>query len=205
MHAGQGCAIPTRMLLPRSRYDEGVEILSAMYEGVVVGDPQKPETLSGPVISAKQRDRVLGYIQRGMDEGAKLIVGGTEAPAGFDAGFYVKPTLFVDVDNSMTIAQEEIFGPVLAVIRYEDDDDAVRIANDSVYGLAGNVMSSSLDRSLALARRLRAGVIGVNGGAAYGPDVPFGGYKASGVGRQNGYAGFEQYLEVKSVAWPVTD
>jgi aldehyde dehydrogenase (NAD+) len=203
MHAGQGCAIPTRMLLPRSRYDDGVEILAAMYEGVVPGDPQKPETLCGPVISAKQRDRVLGYIQQGIDEGAKLIVGDTDTPAGFDTGFYVKPTLFVDVDNSMTIAQEEIFGPVLAVIPYEDDDDAVRIANDSMYGLAGNVMSSSLERSLALARRLRAGVIGVNGGAAYGPDVPFGGYKASGVGRQNGYAGFDQYLEVKSVAWPV--
>ena len=203
IHAGQGCAIPTRMLLPRSRYDEGVEILAAMYEGVVPGDPQKPETLCGPVISAKQRARVLGYIQQGIDEGAKLIVGGTDTPPGFDTGFYVEPTLFVDVDNSMTIAQEEIFGPVLAVIPYDDEDDAVRIANDNMYGLAGNVMSSSLERSLALARRLRAGIIGVNGGAAYGPDVPFGGYKASGVGRQNGYAGFDQYLEVKSVAWPV--
>jgi acyl-CoA reductase-like NAD-dependent aldehyde dehydrogenase len=203
MHAGQGCAIPTRMLLPRSRYDEGVEILTTMYEGVVAGDPQKPETLCGPVISAKQRARVLGYIQQGIDEGAELVVGGIDTPAGLDSGFYVRPTLFVDVDNSMTIAQEEIFGPVLAVIPYDDEDDAVRIANDSMYGLAGNVMSSSLERSLALARRLRAGVIGVNGGAAYGADVPFGGYKASGVGRQNGYAGFDQYLEVKSVAWPV--
>jgi acyl-CoA reductase-like NAD-dependent aldehyde dehydrogenase len=203
MDAGQGCAIPTRMLLARSRYDEGVEILAAMYEGVVAGDPQKPDTLCGPVISAKQRERVLGYIHNGIDEGAKMIVGGTDTPAGVDAGFYVKPTLFVDVDNSMAIAQEEIFGPVLAVIPYDDEDDAVRIANDSIYGLAGNVMSNSHERSLALARRLRAGVIGVNGGAAYGADVPFGGYKASGVGRQNGYTGFEQYLEVKSVAWPV--
>ena len=114
----------------------------------------------------------------------------------------VKPTLFVDVDNSMTIAQEEIFGPVLAVIPFDDEEDAIRIANDSVYGLAGNVMSGSLERSLAVARRLRAGFIGVNGGAAYGADVPFGGYKASGVGRQNGLAGFDQYLEVKSIAWP---
>ena len=155
------------------------------------------------MISAKQRTRVLGYIQKGIDEGAKLLVGGTDAPAGRDKGFWVKPTLFVDVDNAMTIAQEEIFGPVLAVIPYEDEEDAIRIANDSIYGLAGNVMSGSLERSLAVARRLRAGFIGVNGGAAYGADVPFGGYKASGVGRQNGHAGFDQYTELKSVAYPV--
>jgi len=202
MHAGQGCAIPTRMLLPRARYDDGVEILKAMYEGIAPGDPQAPETLCGPVISARQRARVVGYIQAGIDEGARLLVGGPDAPPGFDKGYYVKPTLFVDVDNKMTIAQEEIFGPVLVVIPYEDEEDAIRIANDSVYGLAGNVMSSSLEHAQATARRLRAGVIGVNGGAAYGADVPFGGYKASGVGRQNGYAGFEQYLEIKSVAWP---
>ena len=155
------------------------------------------------MISAKQRERVLGYIQKGIDEGAKLLVGGTDAPAGRDKGFWVKPTLFVDVDNAMTIAQEEIFGPVLVVIPFEDEEDAVRIANDSIYGLAGNVMSGSLERSLAVARRLRAGFIGVNGGAAYGADVPFGGYKASGVGRQNGIAGFDQYTEIKSVAYPV--
>jgi len=202
MHAGQGCAIPTRMLLPRSRYDEGVELLRAMYEGVAPGDPQAPETLCGPVISAKQRARVVGYIRAGIDEGARLVVGGPDAPAGFDRGFYVRPTLFADVDNAMAIAQEEIFGPVLAVIPYDDEEDAIRIANDSVYGLAGNVMSSSLERAQRVARRIRAGVVGVNGGAAYGADVPFGGYKHSGVGRQNGYAGFDQYLEVKSVAWP---
>jgi len=203
MHAGQGCAIPTRMLLPRSRYDEGVEILKGMYESVAVSDPQEAGTLCGPVISAKQRKRVLGYIQKGIDEGAKLLVGGTEAPAGRDKGFWVKPTLFVDVDNAMTIAQEEIFGPVLAVIPFENEEDAIRIANDSIYGLAGNVMSGSLEHSLAVARRLRAGFIGVNGGTGYGADVPFGGYKASGVGRQNGYAGFDQYTELKSVAYPV--
>ena len=203
MHAGQGCAIPTRMLLPRSRYREGVEMLTAMYEGIAPGDPQAPETLCGPVISAKQRLRVVSYIRKGIDEGANLVVGGTEQPEGLDRGFYVKPTLFVDVDTTMTIAQEEIFGPVLCVIPYDDEDDAVRIANDSRYGLAGNVMSGSLERSLAVARRLRAGMIGVNGGAGYSPDVPFGGYKESGVGRQNGHAGFAQYLEIKSVAWPV--
>ena len=204
MHAGQGCAIPTRMLLPRSRYDEGVEMLVGMYEGVAAGDPQASETLCGPVISAKQRERVRGYIQKGIDEGAKLVVGGTDAPSDLDKGFYVTPTLFVDVDNAMTIAREEIFGPVLVVIPFDDDEHAIRIANDSAYGLAGNVMAGSFERALAVARQLRAGVIGVNGGAAYGADVPFGGYKASGVGRQNGYAGFEQYLEIKSVAWPVT-
>lgn len=203
MHAGQGCAIPTRLLLPRSRYDEGVQTLQAMYQSIAVGDPQEPGTLCGPVISVKQRERVLGYIQKGIDEGANLLVGGTDKPAGRDKGFWVKPTLFVDVDNTMTIAQEEIFGPVLAVIPFQDEKDAIRIANDSIYGLAGNVMSGSLDRALAVARRLRAGFIGVNGTAAYGADVPFGGYKASGVGRQNGYAGFDQYTELKSVGHPV--
>ena len=203
MHAGQGCAIPTRLLLPRSRHDEGVQILKGMYESVAVGDPQEPGTLCGPVISAKQRTRVLGYIQKGIDEGATLLVGGTDAPAGRDMGFWVRPTLFVDVDNAMTIAQEEIFGPVLAVIPFEDEEDAIRIANDSLYGLAGNVMSGSLERSLAVARRLRAGFLGVNGGAPYGADVPFGGYKASGIGRQNGHAGFDQYTELKSIAYPV--
>ena len=202
MHAGQGCAIPTRMLLPRSRYAEGVAILENMYKSIAPGDPQDPSTLCGPVISAKQRQRVLSYIQKGIDQGAKLLVGGVEKPAGRDQGFWVRPTLFVDVDNAMTIAQEEIFGPVLVVIPFEDEEDAIRIANDSIYGLAGNVMSGSLERSLAVARRLRAGFIGVNGGAPYGADVPFGGYKASGVGRQNGFAGFDQYTEIKSVAWP---
>ena len=205
MHAGQGCAAPTRMLLPRSRYDEGVAILKGIYENIAAGDPQDPGTLCGPVISGKQQERILGYIQKGVDEGATMLVGRTEAPKEFDKGFWVSPTLFTDVDNSMTIAQEEIFGPVLAVIPYEDEEDAIRIANDSVYGLAGNVMSSSLDRSLAVARRLRAGFIGLNGTAGYGADVPFGGYKDSGVGRQNGIEGFHQYMEVKSVSYPADE
>jgi acyl-CoA reductase-like NAD-dependent aldehyde dehydrogenase len=155
------------------------------------------------VISAKQRSRVLSYIRKGVDEGAKLLVGGTEPPAGRDRGFWVRPTLFVDVDNRMTIAQEEIFGPVLVVLPYEDEDDAVRIANDSVYGLAGNVMSGSPERAMAVARQLRAGFIGVGGCAAYGADAPFGGYKQSGIGRQNGVAGFDQYTEIKTVGYPV--
>ncbi|WP_375372737.1 MULTISPECIES: aldehyde dehydrogenase family protein [unclassified Mycolicibacterium] len=204
MHAGQGCANPTRLLLPRSRYDEGVEILKGIYENVAPGDPQDPATLCGPVISDKQRSRVRGYIRKGVEEGATLLVGGDEPPDGMDTGFFVKPTLFVNVDNSMTIAQEEIFGPVLSVIPFDDEDDAVRIANDSPYGLAGNVMAGSLDRALGVARRLRAGFIGLNGTAGYGADTPFGGYKASGVGRQNGVAGFDQYTEIKSVAYPAT-
>jgi aldehyde dehydrogenase (NAD+) len=202
MHAGQGCANPTRLLLPRSRYDEGVAILKGMYENVAPGDPQDPATLCGPVISDKQRKRVLGYIQKGIDEGATCLVGGTEAPAGFDTGFWVRPTLFVDVDNKMTIAQEEIFGPVLAVIPFDDEDDAIRIANDSMYGLAGNVMSGSVEHSLAVARRIRVGFIGAQGAAPYGADTPFGGYKYSGIGRQNGIAGFDQYTEIKSVGYP---
>jgi aldehyde dehydrogenase (NAD+) len=204
MHAGQGCAMPTRMLLPRSRYDEGVEILKGIYEGIVPGDPQDPGIICGPVISEKQRARVRGYIEKGIEEGARLVVGGAEPPDGLAKGYYVKPTLFADVDNSMTIAQQEIFGPVLVVIPYEDEDDAVRIANDSEYGLAGNVMAGTVDRALAVAKRLRAGFIGLNGTAGYGADTPFGGYKASGVGRQNGVAGFDQYTEVKSVAYPAT-
>jgi aldehyde dehydrogenase (NAD+) len=207
LHAGQGCATPTRLLLPRSRYDEGVALLVAMYAGIHPGDPQSAATLCGPVISARQRDRILAYIRRGVADGATLAVGGAELPDGemFSRGFWVRPTLFTGVDNAMTIAQEEIFGPVLAVIGYDDEDDAVRIANDSPYGLAGNVMSGSVARALAVARRIRSGFIGVNGAVGYGADVPFGGYKASGVGRQNGVAGFDQYTEVKSVAYPASE
>jgi aldehyde dehydrogenase (NAD+) len=200
-HAGQGCAIPTRMLLPRSRYGEGVELLKAMLGGIPVGDPQRPDVLMGPLISEKQRNRVLGYIEKGVEEGATLALGGGR-PADLPQGWFVEPTLFTDVDNSMTIAQEEIFGPVLVVIPYEDDDDAVRIANDSRYGLSGGVVSSSWDRAMAVAGRLRTGTVAVNGGGFYAPDVPFGGFKDSGIGRQNGIAGFDQYLEVKSLAWP---
>jgi aldehyde dehydrogenase (NAD+) len=201
-HAGQGCAIPTRMLLPRSRYDEGVAKLKEYLAMAPYGDPQRPDVMMGPLISEKQRHRVLGYIEKGKAEGATLALGGGR-PADLPKGWYVEPTMFVDVDNSMTIAREEIFGPVLVVIPFEDDDDAVRIANESVYGLAGMVASGSLNRALAVARRIRAGMVSVNGGAYHGADMPFGGYKSSGVGRQNGVAGFEQYLETKSVAWPL--
>jgi aldehyde dehydrogenase (NAD+) len=199
MHGGQGCAMPTRMLLPRSRYDEGIEIVAESFRNVTYGDPTDPGNIQGPQISAKQRDRVLGYIEKGVAEGARLVLGGGR-PAHLDKGWFVEPTLFADVENTMTIAREEIFGPVLVVIPFEDDDDAVRIANDNQYGLAGSVTSASDERALAVASRIRAGMISVNGGVSYGADAPFGGYKASGVGRQNGLEGFEQYLETKTVA-----
>jgi aldehyde dehydrogenase (NAD+) len=189
------------MLVPRDQLPMAEAIAKATAEAWVVGDPFGEGSNLGPLVSDAQRDRVRGYIEKGVEEGAKLVLGGGR-PAHLDKGWFVEPTMFVDVDNSMTIAQEEIFGPVLVVIPFEDDDDAVRIANDSAYGLSGAVYSASLDRALGIARRVRTGSMNVNGGAAYGADVPFGGYKASGVGRQNGVSGFDQYLEVKSVAWP---
>jgi len=200
-HAGQGCAISTRLLLPRSRYEEGLAIVAESFAGVKVGDPNDPEVLAGPLINAAQRDRVLGYIDSGRDEGARLVCGGRRPP-GLDRGWFVEPTLFADVDNRMRIAQEEIFGPVLVVIPFDDDDSAVAIANDSIYGLSGAVSSASETRALAVARRIRTGTLGVNGGNWYGADSPFGGYKASGIGRQGGLEGFEQYLETKTIALP---
>jgi aldehyde dehydrogenase (NAD+) len=200
-HAGQGCGIPTRMLVPRARYNEVAERLVSVLRMAPYGDPQRPDVMMGPLISAKQRERVLGFIDKGLAEGAKLALGGGR-PRAFSKGYYVEPTLFINVDNKMTIAQEEIFGPVLVLIPYDDDDDAVRIANDNRYGLVGSVFSGSLDRARAIAGRIRAGVLSINGGAAHGVDMPFGGYKWSGIGRQNGVAGFEQYLETKSIAWP---
>jgi aldehyde dehydrogenase (NAD+) len=202
-HAGQGCAIMTRLLLPRSRYEEGVEIAKASFEAVKYGDPTDIQNSMGPLINARQRERVLGYIEKGVSEGARLVTGG-KRPEHLPKGYYVEPTLFADVDNSMTIAQEEIFGPVLTVIPFEDDDDAVRIANDSIYGLSGGVTSGSLDRALAVARRVRTGTLVVNGGLWFGPDAPFGGYKQSGVGREMGVEGFEEYLETKTVGLPVS-
>jgi aldehyde dehydrogenase (NAD+) len=199
VHGGQGCVMPTRLLVPRSRYDEAIEIATPGFANFPYGDPTDASMMQGPQISAKQRDRVLSYIEKGKEEGARVVVGGGR-PAQFEKGYFVEPTLFADVDNSMTIAREEIFGPVLIVIPFEDDDDAVRIANDNQYGLGGYVTSGSVERATAVGRRLRAGTISVNGGISYGADAPFGGYKASGVGRQNGIEGFLQYLESKTIA-----
>jgi aldehyde dehydrogenase (NAD+) len=203
MHSGQGCAITTRMLLPRSRYDEGVALAKASFESFPYGDPTDLNNMAGPLINARQRDRVLGYIEKGKAEGAKCIVGGGPATQ-FDKGYFVQPTLFVDVDPNATIAREEIFGPVLVIIPYEDDDDAVRIANASRYGLSGGVVSKSFDRAMGVARRLRTGTVSVNGGLWFGPDSPFGGYKESGLGREHGVQGFEEYLETKTIGLPPT-
>jgi len=201
VHGGQGCAMQSRLLVPHARYDEAIELVAAGMAGVPYGDPTDDGNLMGPLVSARQRDRVLGYIAKGQEEGAKLVCGGGRPPH-LEKGYYVEPTLFAGVDNSMTIAQEEIFGPVLVIIGYEDDDDAVRIANDSKYGLSGGVVSADEDRATAVAKRIRTGSIGVNGGLWYGADSPYGGYKDSGIGRQCGTEGFEQYLETKAIAWP---
>jgi aldehyde dehydrogenase (NAD+) len=203
IHSGQGCAITTRLLLPRSRYDEGVEIVKAAFESFPYGDPTDLNNMAGPLINARQRERVLGYIEKGKAEGAKCVVGGGPATQ-FEKGYFVQPTLFVDVDPDMTIAQEEIFGPVLVVIPFDDDDDAVRIANNSRYGLSGGVISKSLDRAMSVARRIRTGTVSVNGGGWFGPDSPFGGYKQSGLGREHGVEGFEEYLETKTLGLPAT-
>jgi aldehyde dehydrogenase (NAD+) len=201
VHGGQGCAIATRLLLPRSRYEEGVAIVKAAFEGWRYGDPTDPSVLQGPQISRRQQERVLAYIAKGKQEGARCLVGGG-VPERLPRGFFVEPTLFVDVDPASTLAQEEIFGPVLCVIPYADDDAAVRIANQSIYGLSGAVHSQSEERALAVARRVRTGTISVNGGQWFHVDSPFGGYKQSGVGRENGVAGFEEYLETKVIALP---
>ena len=189
----------TRTLVHESRYDEAVELAKVAMEGVTYGDPTDPANIQGPLINARQRERVLGYIEKGVAEGARLVTGGGR-PAHLEKGYYVEPTLFADVDNSMTIAREEIFGPVLVMIPFHDEDDAVRIANDSDYGLSGAVTSASEERAVAVTRRIRAGTVGVNGGIYYSAGSPFGGYKASGLGRQNGNEGFEQYLETKTIA-----
>ncbi len=200
-HAGQGCAIPTRLLLPRSRYDEGVDTVREMLGSMPYGDPTDPANLMGPLVSEVQRERVLGMIRDAEEDGGKVILGG-KRPEHLDKGWFVEPTLIVDVDPDSRIAQQEVFGPVLVVIPYEDDDDAVRIANNSVYGLSGGVLSADVERAKAVGRRIRTGTLMINGGVYYGADVPFGGYRQSGLGREMGVAGFEEYLETKAFAEP---
>jgi aldehyde dehydrogenase (NAD+) len=200
-HGGQGCATSTRLLLPRSRYEEGVEAAAEMMAGVSYGDPEDPGNMTAAIVNRAQLERMDGLVQRAIAAGARAVVGGGIATQ-FERGFYFQPTLLADVDNGMEIAREEIFGPVLVVIPYEDDDDAVRIANDSIYGLSGGVSGNDRDRVLRVARRIRTGTMSVNGGLWYGADVPFGGFKQSGVGREMGVAGFEEYLEARSMAEP---
>jgi len=198
LNNGEACIAQTRILAPRSRYEEVVTALRDVVEALPVGDPMDEKTFIGPMVRRDQQERVLGYIRTGLAEGARLVTGGPEVPAGLENGNYVTPTVFADVDSSMRIAQEEIFGPVLVVIGYEDEDDAVRIANDSEYGLSGGVWSADEERAFAVARRIRTGTVTVNG-APIGFDGPFGGFKASGIGREYGAAGLLQYTEAKTV------
>jgi aldehyde dehydrogenase (NAD+) len=202
-HAGQGCAVQSRLLVPKSRYEEAKAILKQTYEsfGDNWGDVDSPDQVMGPLISKKQMERVLGYIELGKKEGATLLHGGNARPDK-GGGFFVEPTCFVDVTNDMRIAQEEIFGPVLVVIPFEDDEDAIRIANESAYGLSGGVNSGDQERAMKIARRIRTGSVGVNNGMCIAGDIPFGGYKASGIGREWGVEGIEEYTEIKMLAWP---
>jgi aldehyde dehydrogenase (NAD+) len=200
-HAGQGCAITTRLLLPRRRFDEAVEATAATLSSLGVGDPNDPGTVCGPLISARQRDRVEGYLRLAAEEGGTFVTGGGR-PAGRGRGYFVEPTLVTGLGNDSRVAREEIFGPVLVAIPHDGDDDAVRLANDSPYGLSGAVYGGDLERAWAVAKRIRSGTVSVNGGIWYGGDVPFGGFKQSGIGREMGVAGLEEYLETKVVAEP---
>jgi aldehyde dehydrogenase (NAD+) len=197
LNNGQTCTAHTRMLLPRSRYEEGVAIAAAAAAAMEVKSPTEEGMHMGPLISQAQWDRVQGYIQKGIDEGARVVAGGLGKPEGLDTGYYVRPTVFADVDNSMTIAQEEIFGPVLSIIPFDDDEDAVAIANDSLYGLAGGVWGSD-ERAMKVARAMRTGAVDVNGGG-FNIQAPFGGYKQSGYGRENGPYGIEEFLQTKAL------
>jgi aldehyde dehydrogenase (NAD+) len=200
-HAGQGCAITTRLVVPRARFDEATELAARTLSKLPAGDPTDPGIICGPLISARQRERVEGYLTLAVEEGGTVVCGGGR-PADQPRGFFIEPTLIVGLANRSRVAQEEIFGPVLVLIPHDGDDDAVAIANDSPYGLSGSVWSADRDRALAAANRIRTGTIGVNGGLWYSPDVPFGGYKQSGLGREMGVAGFEEYLQTKSLAEP---
>lgn len=198
LNSGQTCSALTRMLVPRSRLVEAENHAVEAASRMKIGDPFEQTTHLGPLASAAQRDRVNNYIQIGIDEGAKLLFGGVGIPEGISKGYYVKPTVFSNVNSAMTIAQEEIFGPVLCILPYDDEEDAIRIANDTVYGLAGGVWGADKDKAIAIARRMRTGQVEVNGGA-FNLGAPFGGYKQSGVGRELGDYGFEEFLEVKSL------
>jgi aldehyde dehydrogenase (NAD+) len=198
--AGQGCSINTRLLVQRGVYPEMVDKVKTAFESVVYGDPADPAVYMGPLINRRQHERVLSYIELGQAEGARLVTGG-HRPGAMESGYFVEPTVFADVDPRSRLAQEEIFGPVLCIIPFDDDDEAVEIANGTIYGLAAQVESGSLVRAEAMAHRLRAGSVNVNGGLYHAPDAPFGGYKQSGTGREMGVLGFDEYTEVKLLAY----
>ncbi|MGX9688313.1 aldehyde dehydrogenase family protein [Deinococcus wulumuqiensis] len=198
LNSGQTCSALTRMLVPRSRLPEVEAVVQGVVSQVKVGHPLAEGTTLGPLVSDVQRERVRGYIRKGMEEGAKLIAGGPDAPEGLEQGFFVRPTVFSEVTPDMTIAREEIFGPVLVIQPYDDEEDAIRIANDTEYGLAGGVWASDPERAVRVARRIRTGQVSINGGA-FNPVAPFGGYKQSGNGREFGRLGLEEFMEVKSL------
>jgi aldehyde dehydrogenase (NAD+) len=200
MNGGQACVAQTRYLVPAARHDEMVEALAAMVDGLVVGDPSDRATEIGPLVARRQQERVRDYIGLGEKEGARRVRGGTDLPEGVERGWYVRPTLFDGVDNGMRIAREEIFGPVLSVIAYRDEDEAVRIANDSDYGLSGSVWTADVDRGIGVARRVRTGTFGVNQPYSMDPAAPFGGVKASGFGRELGPEGLDEFLDVKAIS-----
>ncbi|MER5531612.1 aldehyde dehydrogenase family protein [Streptomyces sp. NPDC002677] len=198
-HSGQGCALTSRLLVPREKHDELVDLVAAVLGKVRYGDPADPKTHMGPLISEKQRAKVHGMVERAVAAGARLVTGGRPAER---EGFFYEPTLLAGVDPAAEIAQEEVFGPVLAVIAYDDEDHAVRIANDSVYGLSGAVIGADDERATAVARRIRSGTFSINGGNYFAADAPFGGFKQSGIGREMGVAGLEEFLELKTFAVP---
>jgi betaine-aldehyde dehydrogenase len=201
LNTGQACVAQTRILAPRSRYEEITDALVEWVGMMQVGHPDDPASQLGPLISQRQRDRVEGYIAKGIQEGARLVLGGGR-PAGLDKGWYVEATVFAGVHNAMTIAREEIFGPVLSVIPYDGEEEAVRIANDSDYGLAGSVWTADVEHGLEIARRVRTGTFGINW-YAFDMGSPFGGYKDSGIGRENGVEGLESHCEAKSIIMPM--
>jgi len=200
-HSGQGCAITSRLVVPRAKYDEVVDLARTTLAGVAYGDPHDPANMMGPLINARQREKVAGYVDRAVEDGAEVVVGGG-LPKHLPKGFFYEPTLIVGADENSAIAQEELFGPVLVVQAHDGDDDAVRIANNSIFGLSGAVVSADRERALKVARGIRAGTMSVNGGLYYGPDAPFGGYKQSGIGREMGAAGLDEFLERKTLAEP---
>ena len=197
MNSGQTCSAWTRMIVPRARLGEVLELAQGTLGRLRLGDPLDPATKLGPLVSAAQRERVEGYIRKGVDEGARLVAGG-KRPEAFARGHYIEPTIFSDVQSKMTIAQEEIFGPVLSVLPYDSEDEAIAIANDTIYGLAGGVWSGDKNRAMRVARRLRTGQVDVNGGR-FNPLAPFGGYKRSGTGREFGRYGLEEYFQIKAI------
>jgi aldehyde dehydrogenase (NAD+) len=203
-NSGQSCNAPTRMLVPNSQMQVAIEAARAAVEKIGIGDPSQPGNHIGPVVNKTQFDKIQGLIQEGIDEGATLVVGGTGRPDDLPVGYYVKPTVFANVNNNMTVAREEIFGPVLAILGYDDEDEAIAIANDTDYGLAGYVSSDNMEHATAVSRRIRAGQIAINykGGNA---GTPFGGYKLSGNGREKGRWGLLEFLELKAITGSVAD